>query len=76
MRSLISMLGPIRDSLDSHDVFPCMAGFSDGIVLEVVDTFETLYRCRIGAKQPGTEALEKHCLEDEIMPSRAYARLA
>jgi len=45
-------------------------GFSDGVVLEVVDTFETLYRCRIGAKQPGTEALEKHCLEDEIMPSR------
>lgn len=42
-------------------------GASNGVVLEVIDGFETLYRLRIGDGREGS--LEKHCAEDEIRPS-------
>ena len=42
-------------------------GASNGVVLDIIDGFETLYRCRIGDSNTGS--LEKYCTEDEIRPS-------
>jgi len=42
--------------------------FSNGVVLDIIDAYETLYRCRIG--EPGG-TLEKNCGEDDIRSPQA-----